>query len=105
MKRTCRLDGGMVRVTDDVEADHEADIQFNYLTLDEPKVIGEGKLEISEGRTFEYDPTLKLVVEKVENTYLPYDDLNFKGTWRRECLWRVTLRARGNKATSKVAIY
>ena len=105
MYRTCTLDGSSVCVRDEVTLKEEGDIQFNYLTLDEPKVISDGKLLISEGRTLEYDPTLTLVVEKVENTYLPYDDLNFRGTWDRECLWRVTLRAHAASATSEVKIY
>ena len=105
MERQVKLDGSVVRVTDKVAADTEGDIQFNYLTLDEPQVVSCGKLLISEGRTFEYDPALTLVVEKVENTYLPYDDLNFMGTWRRECLWRITLRVHASEAVSKIAIY
>ena len=105
MIRTCTLDGGIARVRDEVKADHEADIQFNYLTIDEPTLIEDGKLAIAEGRTFTYDKNLKLVIEKVENTYLPYEDLNFKGTWRRECLWRITLRARACEAVSEISIY
>ena len=105
MRRTCTLDGGIARVKDEVRADHEADIQFNYLTIDEPKIIEDGKLAIAEGRTFTYDKSLALVIEKVENTYLPYDDLNFKGTWRRECLWRITLRARAKEAKSEISIF
>ncbi len=105
MRRTCHLDGGVARVKDEVTLSEVGDIQFNYLTIDEPKVIEDGKLAIAEGRVFAYDKSLGLVIEKVENTYLPYDDLNFKGTWRRECLWRITLRARADKATSEIAIY
>ena len=104
MKRCVKLDGSVARITDEVRADHEADIQFNYLTLDEPKEISKGKLEISEGRIFEYDPALTLVVEKVENMFLPYDDLNFHGTWDRDCLWRITLRAKAKSAVSAVSI-
>ena len=105
MERRVELAGSVVKVTDKVEADAEGDIQFNYLTLDEPQVISDGKLLISEGRTLEYDLRLELVIEKVENTYLPYDDLNFERMWERECLWRVTLRARAASAVSKIKIY
>ena len=101
MIRTCKLDGDRVVVTDTVTADHEADIRFNYVTVDEPKVIEDGKLAIAEGRTFTFDASaLKLEIEKVENTYLPYDDLNFKGTWDRECLFRIVLSPVEGKAES-----
>ena len=105
MIRTCKLDGNRVIVTDTVTADHEADIRFNYVTVDEPKVIEEGKLAIAEGRTFTFDASaLKLEIEKVENTYLPYDDLNFKGTWDRECLWRIVLSSKAKSATCTVTV-
>ncbi len=104
MQRTCSLRDGVITVTDEVEADHEADIRFNFVLVDEPKKTEEGTLALGEGRSMSYDKTLSLTIEKVENTYLPYDDLNFRGSWGRDCLWRVVLFARGTAATSVIAI-
>ena len=105
MQRTLQLDGDTVLLADEVRADHEADIRFNYLTLDEPEVISEGKLKITGGRVFEYDPGgFTLIIERVENTNLPYDDLNFRGSWQRDCLYRIVLLARGGEATLRASI-
>ena len=105
MIRTVALDGSVVRVKDEVTLKSDGDIRFNYVTVDEPKVIADGKLEIAEGRVFEYDSEkLTLSVEKVENTYLPYDDLNFRGTWDRDCLWRIVLKANGKEAVADISI-
>ena len=106
MKRTVHLDGSVVRVTDDVRADHKAEICFNFLTLDEPKVISDGKLGLAEGRVFEFDSeSLDLELERVVNTYLPYDDLNFERLWERECLWRIRLKKKAASAVSSALIY
>jgi hypothetical protein len=104
MIRTVSLDGGTVTVKDDVLADHEADIHFNYLTLDEPKVLTPGVLDIGSGRTMTYDTSLKLDVERVINFTKPIDDLDFKGSWGRECLWRVVLSSKSKSASSTITI-
>ena len=97
MVRTVSLSGGTVTVTDDVCADHEADIHFNYLTLDEPKVISAGVLDIGSGRVLTYDTSLTLNIECVINFTEPIDDLNFMSSWGRECLWRIVLSAKLQK--------
>ena len=104
MRRTCQLDGSVIRVKDEVTLEREGDIQFNFVTVDEPKIIEDGKLAIADGRVFTYNTDLNLVIEKVENTYLPYDDLNFRGSWDRDCLWRITLRAHAKAAVSEITI-
>ena len=104
MQRTCQLEDGVITVTDEVEADHEADIRFNFVLVDKPEIKEEGVLALGEGRTFTYDTSLKLEIEKVENTYLPYDDLNFQGSWGRDCLWRIVLYAKGESAKSVITI-
>ncbi len=105
MRRSCRMTDGAVSVTDTVELDHEGDILFPYVCLNEPKVIAPGKVMLSETRAFLYDPDgLELSLEKVENTWLPYEDLNFRAIWGRECLWRICLRAHGEKKTVTVTV-
>ena len=104
MQRTCTLKDGVITVTDEVEADREADIRFNFLLVDKPEVKEDGVLALGEGRTFTYDTALKLDIERVENTYLPYDDLNFEKLWQRECLWRIVLCAKAESAKSVITI-
>ncbi len=104
MQRTCTLSGGVITVRDEVEADHEADIRFNFLFVDKPEIKEPGVLILGEGRTMTYDTALMPDIEKVENTYLPYDDLNFMGTWGRECLWRVVLSTHRDSAVSTITI-
>ena len=104
MQRTCSLVPGKITVKDEVELKEDGDIRFNFVTVDEPEVIANGKLKVAAGRTFNYDPTLELEIEKVENKWLPYEDLSFRGLWQRECLWRIVLKANGNKSTSIITI-
>ena len=103
MRRECKMEDGAVTVKDSVRLESEKEICFNYLTLDEPKILSAGRLEISNGAIFEYNPEgLELVIEKVENTKLPYEDLNFKSVWDRECLFRIVLKATASEKTVSV---
>ena len=105
MQRTCQLDGSVVRITDEVVLKEKGDIRFNYLTLDEPKIIEPGKLEIAQGRIFSYTTEgVRLIIEKVENTCLPYDDLNFQNVWERECLWRIVLQCESREQKVEIEI-
>ena len=104
MRRTCQLDGGVVTVRDEVKTGRDADVAFHYVTVDEPKPIGDGKLLLAEDRTFVYDTKYELTIEKIVNTNLPYEDLDF-GMWDRECLYRITLRAHGSSFVNEIKIY
>ncbi|MBR2342949.1 MAG: heparinase II/III family protein [Clostridia bacterium] len=104
MRRTLALEDKRVTVTDEVVAKEESDISFNFLTLDKPEQIGEGRLAVAQGRTLTYDPSLELVVEKVENTYLPYEDLAIERLWGRPCLWRIRLTAHAAAAKSVITV-
>ena len=105
MKRTCHMGEGFVTVTDSVKCEDVSEICFNYLTVDEPRIIENGRLQIADGRTFEFDPTgLETVIEKVENTLLPYEDLNFQSNWKRDCLWRIVLKCHASEKTVTVTI-
>ena len=105
MKRTCHMGEGFVTVTDSVKCEDVSEICFNYLTVDEPRIIENGRLQIADGRTFEFDPTgLDTVIEKVENTLLPYEDLDIRWKWGRDCLWRIVLKANATEKTVTVTI-
>jgi len=99
MRRTSSLRDSTVTVTDEVKLCRIDTIAFHYLTVDEPKPIADGTLALAEGCIFSYDGEgLTLTVEKAENTWLPYDDLNIPSTWDRDCLWRIVLTAKGTEA-------
>ena len=105
MHRSCTLAGGEIRVTDMIKLDHEGEICFSYLCVDEPKQLAEGRLALSTEREFLYDPDgLEIAVEKVENTWLPYEDLNFRSNWDRDCLWRICLTAKSAEKTVTVTV-
>ena len=104
MRRTLKLEDKRVTVTDTVKTKEESDISFNFLTLDKPEKTGEGKLAVAQGRTLTYDPALELIVERVENTYLPFEDLAIERLWGRECLWRIRLVKRACEATSVITV-
>ena len=104
MVRAVSHKNGVVTVEDDVVLDHEGDIRFNFLTLDEPKSLGEGRLLLTAGAELAYDASLELIIEKVENTWLPYEDINLKSIWGRDNLWRIVLRHVGNSYKSVVTI-
>jgi len=105
MRRTCALRDGAACITDTVRLDHEGEITFHYITVDEPKPQPDGSLSIAEGRTFRYaGEGLSLRVEKVENTWLPYEDLNIRASWGRDCLWRICLTAHAREATAAVTV-
>lgn len=104
MHRTLSLADGKVSVTDAVALNHEGEIAFHYVTFDEPKVLSDGKITLG-AREFSYDPDgLTLEIEKIENKWLPYEDLNFKAVWGTECLWRIILRARATEKTVQITI-
>jgi len=104
MRRTCALVDGEITVTDEVTLDHEGEILFPYVTVDEPKVIADGRIALG-AREFIYDPAgLTAEIEKVENKWLPYEDLNFKSCWGTDCLWRICLRAKAAQKTAKITV-
>ncbi|MBQ9691824.1 MAG: heparinase II/III family protein [Clostridia bacterium] len=105
MKRTCSLCDGNIKVKDDISLDHTGDIQFNYVTVDEPRVLDEKTLLLAENVAFEYEcDGAELVIERVENTYLPYEDLNFRSVWGRDCLWRICLKTKASEKTAVITI-
>jgi len=104
MHRTATLRDGAVTVADEVCLDHEGEIVFSYLTLPEPKLLGPGEIQLGR-RRFTYDPgELSAEFEKVENTWLPYEDLNFRSVWGTECLWRIVFRTRAREKTAVITI-
>ena len=104
MKRTCSIAGGEARITDTVKAHKESDIRFNYLTVDEPRIVKDGVLAIAEGRSFIYNTDLTLEIEKVTNTYLPFEDLDIERLWQRPCLWRIVLKKRAAEAEARITV-
>ena len=105
MQRTCHLGDGFITIKDEVVADHEADITFNYTLVDKPEIIDENTVKLGEDRTLEIDSNgYELVIEKVENTNLPYEDLNFMGSWNRECLWRLVIKSKAKEKTVTIKI-
>ena len=101
--RTSQLEDGRITVTDEVKLDAERTMEFHLTSHAEPKLLGEGRVELADSRILSYDPALELKIEKVENTK-PFEDLHFKSKWDVECLWRVCLSIRAKEYTCKLVI-
>ena len=102
--RRCEMGEGYVTVTDAVSLKEEGEISFNYTLYNEPRIISDGRIDIG-GATLEYDPVrIEAVTERIENKFLPYEDLDFKAKWGVSCLWRLVLRTRGREVTLSVRI-
>lgn len=99
--RTSKLEDGKIIVTDDVKLEEEGDIAFHFTCRNEPKLIGDGTVDLGDGLKLSFDNTLSLCIEKIENKCLPYDDLNFKYVWDRECLWRTVFKVRAKGTVAK----
>ena len=90
--RRCEMGEGYITVTDSVKLNTEGEMCFNYTLYNEPKLVAEGKVDIG-GAILEYDPEgMTATVEKIENKFLPYEDLNFEAKWGVPCLWRLVLK-------------
>lgn len=99
--RSTHLTDGMITVTDAVKLESEGDIAFHFTCRNEPKLTDSGRVDLGEGMLLGFDSALSLEIEKVENKCLPYDDLNFKYAWDRECLWRTVFRIRAKEFTAR----
>ncbi len=103
LKRTSMLEDGRITITDEVKLDRERVIDFHLTSHAEPKPLGEGRVELADGRVLSYNKDLELIIEKVENTK-PFEDLHFKSKWGTECLWRVVLRVSAKEYEAKLVI-
>lgn len=94
MHRSASMKNGTVTVIDTVTAEKTSEICFNYVTINEPKIIGDNILDIGNGRSMSFIcDRAELTIERIENTFLPYEDLNFRAVWGTDCLWRIVLKA------------
>lgn len=101
--RTSHLEAGKITVTDEVKLDKERLMEFHLTSHAEPKPLGEGRVELADGRVLSYNPELELVIEKITNTK-PFEDLHFQSKWDTDCLWRVCLRIKAEEYTCTLTI-
>ena len=102
--RTCHLEDGKITVSDALRLKEEGEYIFHLNLVNEPK-IGEGRVDIGEGRTLVFDPEVYTPsYGRVENKCLPYDDLNIKNCWGVDCLWDLKLTARAKDLVSVFTI-
>ena len=99
--RSSSLENGRITVTDTVHLKEQGDVSFHFTSHQEPKGFRDGGLLLADGVVMEYDRSLTLSIEKIENRN-EYEDLNIEHNWGVPCLWRITLSGRGEKITSKV---
>lgn len=102
--RTCHLGSGYATVTDEVELKSFGEVAFHFTTVPEPKLKENGTIELGNA-VMSYDCDGATVeIERVENKWLPYEDLNIKHFWGTECLWRIVFKKKCQSCTLKVRI-
>ena len=101
--RTSSLDDGRITIEDNVRLDRERYMEFHLTSHREPKLIGEGRVELADNRVLTFDPALEFKAEKIENTK-PFEDLNFKSNWDTDCLWRVCLGIKAQEFVCRLII-
>ncbi len=103
--RTCHLEDGLITVSDSLSLKAEGEYIFHLNLVNEPKILDGGRVEIGEGRVLSYDAdAFSATYSRVENTNLPYDDLNIERWWEVECLFDLKLTSRGEKITCSISI-
>ncbi len=95
--RTCRIESGRAVVSDDITLKSEGEVHLHLTTVPEPKLISEGKIALGNA-TLSYNvEELSPEFERVENKWLPYEDLDIRHWWGAECLWRITFKKKCSK--------
>ena len=53
----------------------------------------------------EFDPEgMEVVIEKFENTNLPYEDINVKSMWHRDNLWHLMIKTNAKEKRFAVTV-
>ena len=90
--RTAGIKNGEAIIKDDIVLDTEREIDFRLITHVEPKIIEEGKVALTEGRTLIHDKSLKCEIE----TFDPVKADTVK-SWGTPVLYRIHLTCRAQE--------
>ena len=98
-RRTFKLDGGTVRVREQIELDRPQLIDLHYMTHVKPTLIEEGAIALAEGMTLRYGKELTAEIEEFAATGLRGSE------WGTDTLYRIhlTVTAQSYDGTVTVA--
>ena len=85
--RTGELNGGEIRITDDIELSEQKKITFHFMAANEPVVSERGVIRLNENRNLYYDGNvLEASIEKIK-----IEDHIIKKNWGGEAVYRILL--------------
>jgi hypothetical protein len=85
--RTGELNGGEIRITDDIELSEQKKITFHFMAANEPIVSEHGVIRLNENRNLYYDGNLlEASIEKIK-----IEDHIIKKNWGGEAVYRILL--------------
>ena len=84
--RTCKFFGGSLCITDALSLKSSAEVQFRFLTTEEPRLLSPGKVSLPEGMALSFDPSLSF-----ESVAVEAESYNPKGAFDTDALWQIRL--------------
>jgi len=85
--RSGELHDGEVKITDRIELNDSKKITFHFMTADQPIIVKNGVIQLSDKRNLYCDESLEASIEKIE-----IEDERIRQSWGREALYRILLK-------------
>jgi hypothetical protein len=98
-KRSFRLTGGRVEVTENIALDEAKEIDLHYMTHVKPTLNPDGSISLAEGMTMRFGEALTPEIEEFYS-----EGLNAKSSWGTENLYRIHLRTTAASYVGTVVI-
>ena len=98
--RSAVLTDGKASVTDTLCLDKEREIDFHFMTYEEPKLIKPGEISLPMGRRLIYDSDL--LTPEIEEFHS--EGLNAKSAWGNENLYRIHLKSTAKNLSTTFVI-
>ena len=83
--RTSEFFGASLKITDALVLKETAEVEFRFLTTEEPRLLSDGSVSLPEGMALSFDPSLSFSAVRVETEN--YNPASF-GT---DALWQIRL--------------
>lgn len=87
--REFALSGGEVKVTERVRLSGKTDVDYHFMTKDEPRIAEGGVIELAYGRKLLYDASI--FKASVETLYSEPGRIGLMGEWGTDRIYRITL--------------
>lgn len=84
--RACGMQGARVTVADTLLLSEPSEVQFRFLTTEQPTQLRPGRVSLPEGMVLSFDPSLSLEITEVQT-----QDYDPKGAFGEDTLWQIRL--------------